>query len=140
VLFRFVLHAPTAAWMTGLVFRALGVAWFAWVAVRAAEADSRQETLRWLGRGAFFYFLLLHGWAQSWYLLPLLPALPLFEDDARWGPALRVYCVSSVAYYALVLPMSCLGDQVTIAISDLIEASITVFPPVVVLLRGRARA
>jgi hypothetical protein len=140
VLFRFVLHMPTAAWATGLLFRALGILWLGWIALRAAqcaEHGDRIEPVRWLARGLFVYFLLLHGWAQSWYLLPLLVALPLFEDDPIWGPGLRIYTVSAVAYYALVLPMSCLQDPLTIAVSDLLEAAITILPPVVLLLRQR---
>lgn len=136
VLFRFVLHAPFAAWITGLVFRGLGMAWLAWASLRAAEAP-RTEAVSWLARGLFVYFLLLHGWAQSWYLLPLLPALPFLVRDPRYAPAISTYLVSAVAYYALVLPMSCLTDPVLIAVSDLVEAMITVFPPVYLLVRSR---
>jgi hypothetical protein len=139
VLFRFVLHLPTAAWATGLVFRGLGIAWLGWCALRSSESSSREEAARWLAAGLFVYFLVLHGWAQSWYLLPIVPALPLFEKDTRFGPGLRLYTITAVAYYGLVLPMSCLTDPITIAVSDLIEASITFFPPVVLLLRSRSR-
>ena len=137
VLFRFVAHMPTAAWVTGLVFRVIGMAWLGLSALRAAEAPRAQRVgvLAW---ALFCYFLVLHGWAQSWYLLPLLPALPFLADEARHAPAIRVYLVSAVVYYALVLPYSCLSNPLTIALSDLIEAAITVFPPVVVLLRRRA--
>lgn len=136
VLFRFVAHMPTAAWVTGLVFRGIGMLWLGLGAWRAAAAprEARVSELAW---AVFFYFLLLHGWAQSWYLLPLLPALPFVREDARYAPAIRTYVVSAVAYYALVLPYSCLSNPITIAVSDLIEAAITVFPPVVVLLRRR---
>jgi hypothetical protein len=139
VLFRFVLHAPRAAWATGIVFRAVGIAWFAFIALRAAESarDDRTAPVRWLAYGLFFYFFLLHGWAQSWYLLPLLPVLPLLEGD-RYAPPIRLYLVTAVLYYALVLPVSCFGATPLTAVADLIEASITVFPPVVLLLRRRA--
>lgn len=138
VVFRFVLHMPTAAWATGLVFRALGILWLGWCCLRAAEAyrqsADRAQPVIWLARGLFVYFLVLHGWAQSWYLLPLLPTLPVLSED--WSDrGIRVYLVAAVAYYALVLPMSCLGDPLSIAVSDLAEASITFFPPVVILLR-----
>jgi hypothetical protein len=139
VLFRFVLHAPRAAWATGIVFRAVGIAWLAFIAMRAAESarDERTAPVRWLAHGLFFYFFLLHGWAQSWYLLPLLPVLPLLEGD-RYAPPIRLYLVTAVLYYALVLPVSCFGATPLTAVADLIEASITVFPPVVLLLRRRA--
>jgi hypothetical protein len=140
VLFRFVLHAPRAAWATGLVFRAVGIAWFSFIALRAAESapgDDRVAPVRWLAHGLFFYFLLLHGWAQSWYLLPLLPVLPLLQGD-RYASPIRLYLVTAVLYYALVLPVSCFGATPLTAVADLIEAAITVLPPVVLLLRRRA--
>ena len=87
-------------------------------------------------RGLFFYFLLLHGWAQSWYVLPLLPTLPLLVEDRRWSPAFVAYLVCGVAYYALVLPMSCLDNPALIAVSDLVEAMITVFPAAYLLARS----
>jgi hypothetical protein len=136
VLLRFVAHAPYAAWVTGLVFRVIGIAWLAWVCLRAAEAPV-DEALSRLAGGLFFYFLWLHGWAQSWYLLPLLPALPFLVEDERYAPAIRAYLVSGVAYYALVLPMSCLTDPVLVAISDLVEGLITVVPPTYLLVRSR---
>jgi hypothetical protein len=135
VLFRFVLSMPRAAWSTGLVFRAIGIVWLGLGALRAASVPP-EERVGVLTASLAFYFLLLHGWAQSWYLLPLLPALP-FVRDPRHAAALRVYLVSAVLYYALVLPFSCLTSQVTIAVADLVEAAITVFPPLVVLLRRR---
>jgi hypothetical protein len=137
-LFRFVLHMPVAAWITGLVFRAVSIAWLTWIALQAAGERDRRAAARWLALGLFLYFLVLHGWAQSWYLLPLLPTLPLFTDD-RFGPGIRLYTLTAVLYYALVLPMSCLSDQVVIAVSDLLEASITFFPPVVLLVRAWRR-
>jgi len=145
VLFRFVLHAPYASWVTGIVFRLLGLIWLGYVALRAAEAyrdaeAPRELAVTWLVRGLFFYFLLLHGWAQSWYVLPLLPALPLLVEDTRWSPAFATYLVCAVAYYALVLPMSCLTNQVMIAVADLVEAMITVFPAAYLLLRKPTRS
>ena len=135
VVLRFVAHAPFASWVTGIVFRVVGMAWIAYTALRAAEAP-REEAVSWLARGLYFYFLILHGWAQSWYLLPLLPTLPFLVEDSRWAPAIRLYLVTGVLYYALVLPMSCLDNPVLIAVSDLVEAMITVFPPTYLLLRS----
>jgi hypothetical protein len=135
VLFRFVLHQPVLAWGTGLVFRALGVLWLVRAAALAARDHAdRRRAVEHLVHGWFVYYLLLHGWAQSWYLVPLLPALPLL-DEGGWARAFRLYLVTAVAYYALVLPFSCLASPVLHAVADLIEAAITIFPPVVLLLR-----
>ncbi len=143
VLFRFVLHAPTAAWATGLCFRGLGILWLGWTALTAARAADDPDPaapIAALARGLFVYFLLLHGWAQSWYLLPLLPALPLLVEGIEGvARAIRLYLVTAVAYYAVVLPMSCLSDPVLVAVSDLAEAAITILPPAYLLLRRRGR-
>ncbi|MEO6954693.1 MAG: hypothetical protein ABI321_23035 [Polyangia bacterium] len=136
ILFRFVFHAGTLAWATGIVFRLVGALWLAYASLRAAEAP-RKEALAWIVRGLFIYFLALHGWAQSWYALPLVVALPGLEGDTQTLPALRAYLVSSVCYYALVLPMSCLDNPVLVAVSDLAEGLVTVVPPIVLLARAR---
>ena len=136
VLFRFVFHAGTLAWATGIVFRLVGAGWLAYASLRAAEAP-REDALGWIVRGLFVYLLALHGWAQSWYALPLVVALPYLEGDTRTLPALRAYLVTSVCYYALVLPMSCLESPVLVALSDLAEGIITVALPIVLLVRAR---
>jgi hypothetical protein len=118
--------------MVGLLFRGLGLLWLAWAALRAAETG---ESLRWMATGLFIYYMLLHGWAQSWYLLPLLPLLPF--ADPRLLPAMRLYCFTAVAYYALVIPYACAFDHTSKALSDLAEALVTEVPPLVVMWRAR---
>jgi hypothetical protein len=134
VILRWVFGWPTAAWLIGVAFRAGGLLWLAFAAARAAATGA---TLRWLGTGLFVYYAFLHGWAQTWYLLPLLPLLP--HADERMRPAMRLYCVTGVLYYALVLPYACRFDHATKAGSDLAEAVVTILPPSVLLLRARGR-
>ena len=136
ILFRFVLHMPFAAWVTGLVFRLVGASWLAYASLRAAECPP-EARVAWVVRGLFVYFLVLHGWAQSWYALPLVAALPMLVDDESTAPALRAYFVTGVAYYAVVLPMSCLANPIATAVSDLVEGLVTVTPPLYLLLRKR---
>ena len=136
IVFRFVLHMSTAAWATGIVCRLVGAAWLAYASLRAAETSSREEQLAWIVRGLFVYFLALHGWAQSWYALPLVVVLPAMHGDTHTRPALSAYLVSSVCYYALVLPMSCLDNPLLVAFSDLAEGLVTVVPPIVLLVRA----
>jgi hypothetical protein len=134
VLLRAVAHQDRAARAVGLLFRALSAIWILYAARRAARSG---ELLAWAARALFIYYLYLHAWAQSWYLLPLLPLLPFADPIFR--PAMATFCVTGVAYYALVLPYSCLSSDLTIAISDAVEAAITLFPPTAVLLK-RLRA
>jgi hypothetical protein len=132
VLLRRVAHRDGAARAVGLFFRALSVIWILYAARRAARSG---EPLAWAARGLFVYYLYLHAWAQSWYLLPLLPLLPFADSGFR--PAMATFCVTGVAYYALDLPYSCSSD-VTLALADAVEAAITILPPTVLLLRNRS--
>jgi hypothetical protein len=130
-LLREVAQAPTASWMVGLSFRALGALWIGYVALRAA-VDS--QALRWLATGLFGYFLYLHNWAQSWYYLSLLPLLPW--ADPRLQPAMRVACVSAVGYYAFVQPFMQAGTPVAVFMSEALGALVTIVPPTFLLWRG----
>ena len=143
VLLRYVLHAPGAARGVALAFRGLGVLWLLLCAAgairdeRAARASgdaaAGRALLRWSGTFLFGYYLYLHGWSQSWYLLPLLPLLPY--ADPRLRPAMMTLCVTAVAYYALALPLNCVTSDLAIALSDLAEAVVVIVPPSLVLLR-----
>lgn len=134
VILRFVLHAPRAAWLVGLCFRAAGAGLVLLCALRAARAPLADSAPRWGAALLFFYYLYLHGWAQSWYLLPLLPLLP--HAPQRIAPALRAYCISAALYYGLALPLVCLEDPLHIALADLAQGLLTIAPPTVVLLRA----
>lgn len=130
-LLRYILDAPTAAWIVGLCFRGLGGLFLLAMAVRAAR---RQQLLQTLAAAFLFYYLYLHGWYQSWYWLSLLPLLPF--ADPRQRPAMTVLCISAVAFYGLVLIFDCATAPVTVALVDLVEGLMTVVPPTLVLLRA----
>jgi hypothetical protein len=127
VLLRWVFAMPTAAWVIGLCFRALAALWLGHVSLRAARDG---QLLRWMASGVFVYFLLLHGWSQSWYLLMLLPLVPFAGERVR--PAMMTAMVSAVAYYAVAIPFECSSAPLPMAIRDLLGALITIVPPVLV--------
>lgn len=129
---RFVLDAPYLAWLVGLVFRVLAGLWLLRCALRGAESA---RPLRAAAAALFIYYLYLHGWSQTWYLLPLLPLLPF--ASARVALVAQVFCVSSAAYYALVLPLDCVQTPIVVGLADLVEALVEIAPPTVVLLRSR---
>ena len=130
VVLRFGLQLPTAAWGVGLLFRWLSALWLTWVVCRAAHS-----LLSSLALGLFGYYLFLHGWAQSWYLLSLLPLLPF--ASAKLRPAMYTVCISSCAYYAIYLVAGCVVSPLAIGRVDLSEALVTILPPSVALWRYR---
>jgi hypothetical protein len=119
-----------------------GGLWLLWCAARASVSDSSPATaLRWISTGLYVYYLLLHGYMESWYLLTLLPLLA-FADPALL-PAMKVFLVAAVAYYPLDLLLGCQKDPVLVGIKEFFEAFITVVIPGVYLavsLRRRAEA
>lgn len=128
---RSLLHQPKAATYVAVAFRLLSLLWLAYVAVRAAQSPAR--LLPWMGTGLLIYYLYLHPWSQSWYLLSLLPLSPWLPP--RPGRALRSLTIAATAYYALVFIGNCLQDDLAIAATDLIEGLIVMVPPTVCLLR-----
>jgi hypothetical protein len=131
VLLRFVAHAPRAAWGVGLLFRLLGAAWFLYITWRAAKEG---RLLKWAAAGLFIYYLYLHPWAQSWYLLSLLPLMPYAAR--RLQPAMYALCISAVAYYTVA--NDCLQEPVAVAVNNLTGAAITILPPSLLLWQSRA--
>ena len=131
-LLRTVFQRPNAAFGVAVLFRLGAVLWLLFVAVRASERP--QQPLPWLGTGLLIYYLFLHPWSQSWYLLSLLPLLPW--TTPRVFSALRAVSISASAYYALVLIGNCLEDELAIAGFDLAEALLVLVPPTVCLLRS----
>ena len=132
VILRWILHRPTAAWAVGLLFRVLGGVWLALCAWRASR-----RPLALLGSGLCIYYLYLHGWAQTWYLLSLLPLLPFAAATTR--RAMLALCVSGCAYYAGYFIGGCVVDNIDLGVVDLIEGLVTVVPPSVALWRDRNR-
>jgi hypothetical protein len=127
-IFHFPLHLPTASWAIGIAFRAASALWLLYAAFRAAERD---QLLRWLAAGLFFFLLLFQSRFQAWYVLLLVPLLP-FADE-RIGRAIRVYCVSAIAYYAVRLPLNCTLTPFWVGSKELCEALIVILPPLVAL-------
>jgi hypothetical protein len=130
-LLGYVAHAPVASWTVGLAFRAAAALWIAYCALRAATPPP----LRWAALALFGYYLFLHAYLQSWYLIPLLPLATQLPE--RVQPALRVFCVCLTAYYALHLPLDCDGRPVVIVARELIEAMWVVLPAAFTLLAAR---
>ncbi len=123
---RYGLDRPDLSYLTGVLFRLLGGLWLARVALRHAEPLA---AMAW---GLLSYYLFWHGWAQSWYFLPVLP-LRLFLSKPR-GRALEVLCGSGCAYYALALYRNCTTEPWQVALCELVEGLITILPPSLCLL------
>ncbi|MCS6912684.1 MAG: hypothetical protein NZ890_05540 [Myxococcota bacterium] len=130
VLLRHGLQAPGAAWGVGLAFRAAGLVWLCHCAL-AAQAEG--APLRWAAALLFVYYLYLHAWSQSWYLLPLLPLLP--HACPRLRPAMLTLLGTATAYYALAIPFACVQREWAIALVDLAQGLVVVVPPTAVLYR-----
>jgi Glycosyltransferase family 87 len=134
----YILHAATASWALGLVFRAGAAVWILWCAFRAAATG---EPLRWAASALFGYYLFLHAFLQSWYLLPLLPLATQLPAHAQ--AAFRVFVVGLTAYYALSLPLDCTFAPAIIGAKEFTEAAIVILPAAFTLLvswRRRDRA
>ena len=134
IYFLFITHQPLIAWIIGLMVRALAGIWLLYAAFRAARDES---PLAWAATALFIYFLFLHAFMQTWYLIPLLAlAIDLPE---RLQPAFEVYLVSSTLYYALLLPLDCIADTTIIGIKEVAEGAIVLFPALYCLVRVRLR-
>ncbi len=132
-LLYWVFHAPTAAWVVGLVFRAAALGLLAHTALRAR----REQLLPWAATFLLFYYLYLHPYSQSWYLLSLLPLLPF--TPRRLLPVAQVFCTSALVYYAVDRPFDCDYRPIVIGSTEVLQAVIVIVPPTLVLLRGRRR-
>ena len=121
-------HYFVAGWGVGAAFRVTGALWLLYAGVRGG-LDGR--ILPWSALGIFIYYTYLHAYWQGWYLLPLLPLLPFAGRRAR--PAMIAACVSSVGYYAVVLPFNCLRNPNLLLLESVLEAAIILAPPTVCL-------
>ncbi len=127
-------HQYVAAWTVGLMFRVFGAVWLVYAAWRAGREPHRH--LAWCATGLFVYYLYLHGWQQSWYLLPLLPLLPF--ADVGLFPAMAIWCVGAVAYYAFKLPFDCQAeDTLGKRLAEVTEAALVLGPASLLLIRSR---
>jgi hypothetical protein len=124
------------AWAIGLCFRVTGIGWLAYVGWRCAR--SPQRALAWSATGLFVYYLCLHGYFQSWYLLPLIPLLPFADDRLR--PAMRLFCVTAVAYYVIRLPLQSDTRLSIVALREVLEGLVVIVPPAIALAFGLSRA
>ena len=124
---RYGLDRPDLSYRVGLLFRIVGGLWLLRVAWRASDPAAATAF------GLLSYYLYLHGWAQSWYLLSVLPLRPFLSQPR--GRALEVLCGSGCAYYALALFRNCTTEPWQVALCELAEGLITVLPPTIVLLR-----
>jgi hypothetical protein len=133
-LLYWILHLPKAAFAVNIVFRLLAAAFLIFAAWRSTDED---RFLRWAARFVFLYYLYLHAFSQSWYLLSLLPLLP-YAGDA-WQRPIRVFLISLIAYYAVDIPLSCApADRIARwAAVHVVEGLIVIVPATVCLLRGR---
>ena len=109
-----------------------------WLLYAGLRAIRSRRPLAWAGTGLFIYYLLFHGYMQSWYLLSLVPLLPF--ADARMRPAMITFMLSSLAYYAVHMPFYTATSHAIVAIKEVIEAAVVILPPVAVLLRRRNMA
>jgi hypothetical protein len=130
------LHLPTTAFAVNLAFRAAAVAWLGYVAWRAAR-DRRY--LRWAATFLLFYYLYLHAFSQSWYLLSLLPLAPYLHPALRRPAA--IFLVSLVAYYPIDVAWSCgSGGQIWRWALVHVSEGLIVIAPATVSLLGNRRA
>jgi hypothetical protein len=131
------LHLPTAAFAVNVAVRVAGAAWLVYTAWRASS-DGR--VLRWAAVFIFIYYLYLHAFLQSWYLLSLLPLLA-FLPSALVRPA-QLFVFSLLVYYVVDIPCSC-ADSARIgrwALVHVSEGVIVLVPATLCLLRERRRA
>jgi hypothetical protein len=131
----YALHYNRAAWAVGLFFRAAAALWLVYCAFRGATAE---RPLMWLATALFGYYLGLHAFMQTWYLLPLLPLASELPEALK--PAWRAFTIGLVAYYAPHLIVQCSQSEVLVVLKELSEALIVLLPPTIRLLQARRRA
>lgn len=129
---RYGFARPDLSYRVGIAFQLVGGLWLLAVSWRY------QEPLTATGLGLLIYYLYLHGWAQSWYLLTIVPLRPFLP--AKQGRALELLAGSGCAYYALALYRNCLTEPWQVALCELTEGLFTILPPTVILLRKESFA
>jgi hypothetical protein len=129
-----VLGLPTAAWLVGLCFRAASGVFLLYVAVRS-ERGARH--LKWAASFLFFYYLYLHSYSHTWYMLSLLPLLAF--ADSRLLPAMMAMAVSNLSHYVLNFAFDCEQSVFLVGLTELVEGLLVIVPPTVVLIAGSRR-
>jgi MYXO-CTERM domain-containing protein len=129
-LLRVVLGWPLAAFIVGLLFR-VGAA------LLLFEVARRRAPLAAMVMGLFFYYLYLHPYMQTWYLLSLVPLLPFAEPRLR--APLRAFLAGALFYYAVRIPFACHLSPAIVALKELAEGLIVIVPPTLIWLRARRR-
>lgn len=131
----YIVHRPFASWALGLLFRAGAALWLLYCAFRAAKTE---RPLAWAAAALFGYYLFLHAFLQSWYLLPLLALATQLEE--RYLPSLKLFIVCATLYYALSIPLDCDTRPVVIGVKEFVEAAIVVLPAAFTLLAAWRRS
>jgi hypothetical protein len=126
-----VLKQPRAAWLVGLVFRAAAVALLVYLAVRAEPGIER---LTWAGTFVFLYYMYLHAHSQPWYLLALLPLVPMADERLR--PAMLAAMVSNLASYSVAFSWNGTTDVLVAGVFEVVSGLVVLIPPSVVLVRS----
>jgi len=133
---RYALDWRMAAWTVGLMFRAGSVVWLLYASARAAQTERPLDRLGWIGKGLFVYFLFMHGWMMSWYLLLWLPLMPFCSRPVRRGMQVHIAC--ALGYYALDLGFNCFPELG--ATRELLEAAVATGAPGLIYLVLEQRA
>ena len=129
---RYGFERPDLSYRVGVLFHIVGGLWLIQMGLR------KEDPLTATAWGLLIYYLYLHGWAQSWYFLAIVPLRPFLPT--KQGRALEVLAGSGCAYYALALYRNCLTEPWQVALCELAEGLFTIIPPTVVLLRKEPSA
>jgi hypothetical protein len=129
-LLRVVLSWPMAAFTLGLMFRVAA-------ALMLFEIAQRHQPLAALAVGLSIYYLYLHPYLQTWYLLSLVPLVPV--AGARPRRLMHACLVSAVFYYAVRIPFACNLSPMVVALKELAEGLIVIVPPTRVLCGANTR-
>jgi hypothetical protein len=124
-------HQPLAAWIVGLGFRAAAGLWLLYAAFRAAEEDA---ALAWTSTGLFIYYLFLHAFIQTWYLIPLLPLA--IHLPPRLLPPFFTFLICLTLYYALAVPLDCDTRPALLGAKEFCEAALVFLPACFLTLRA----
>jgi hypothetical protein len=124
-------HQRLAAWIVGLAFRAAAGLWLLYAAFRAARQDT---ALAWITTGLFIYYLFLHAYLQTWYLIPLLPLA--IHLPPRLLPPFLTFLTCLTLYYALSVPLDCDPRPSVIGAKEFCEAAIVFLPACFLTLRA----
>jgi hypothetical protein len=129
-LFYWIFGLPTVALVINLAFRTTAAIFIVYASYKSARQN---RFLGWAAAFLFFYYLYLHAFSQSWYLLSLLPLMPYASDELRGAMCTFIVCLA--LYYAVDLPLSN-GTFLRYAVAHAVEGVIVIIPPTVVLIAG----